>query len=76
MITDQAIQRVMDDTGMERVQAHRHLQQRATLQQRDRESRRAAANAAVARHATETAPFRSFGDIARGVVADVAERMK
>lgn len=34
MPTDAAIERVMQDTGMERVQAYRHLRDRAILQER------------------------------------------
>ena len=34
MITEEAIQRVMRETGMDYLQAYRHLQQRAALQHR------------------------------------------
>ena len=34
MITEEAIQRVMRETGMDYLQAYRHLQQRAYLQRR------------------------------------------
>jgi hypothetical protein len=79
MITDQAIKRVMDVTGMEPVQAHRLLRDRAVVQQLDDDRRRAAANLAVTNHAAHLAeiaaeiepfPFRPIGELIREIVAD------
>lgn len=69
MSREAQIDKIVADTGMDRLQAHYHLQGRAAAIAADDRRRREAARANVD-------SFRSIGEIVRPIVADIAERVK